>query len=147
MSAELRRRRHSLARWIGLELLALVAPSAAVRAMPAGPTDVPAATAGNDESELARLVLDLTGLPEGGAAEYRVLAANGTVAASGLVTNDVLPLTLRLAAGTYRVCWIPVLTEVRGELRTFMPTVLEREVRLAVGGEAGDGSATYTCVR
>jgi hypothetical protein len=147
MPAELRRRRHSFARWIGLELLALVAPSAAMRAMPPRALDVPAATAGDEDAQLARLVLDLTGLPEGGAAEFRVLTMDGTVAASGLVTNDVLPLTLRLAAGAYRVCWIPVMTDVQGSLRTFMPTVLEREVRLTVGGEPGDGSATYVCVR
>ena len=142
-----RRRRHSFARWIGLELLALLAPSAAVRAMPTGAMPVPAATATDEEAELARLVLDLTGLPAGGAAEYRVVAADGVVAASGLVTNDVLPLTLRLGAGTYRVCWVPVMTDVQGSVRTFMPTVLEREVRLTVGGEPGDGSATYVCVR
>ena len=147
MPADLRRRRRSFARWIGLELLALVAPSAAAHAMPTPAAQVPSATAGDEETELARLVLDLTGLPEGGAAEFRILTADGAVAASGLVTNDVLPLTLRLAAGTYRVCWIPVLTDVQGSLRTFMPTVLEREVRLTVGGEAGDGSATYVCVR
>ena len=142
-----RRRRHSFARWIGLELLALLAPSAAVRAMPTRAMPVPVATATDEEAELARLVLDLTGLPAGGAAEFRVLTVDGVVAASGLVTNDVLPLTLRLAAGTYRVCWVPVMTDVQGSVRTFMPTVLEREVRLTVGGEPGDGSATYVCVR
>ena len=98
-------------------------------------------------TRLGVLRLEASGLPEDCAAHFDVLAEDGRVIAEGSVETDIEARERALPEGVYRLRWRPTDALIDGRVHTFVPTVLERRIRVTPGSEEADGSATYVCVR
>lgn len=98
-------------------------------------------------SDVGLLRVGASGLPEDCAAHFDVLAEDGRIVAEGDVAPDGEAPEQELPEGVYRLRWRPAAAMIDGRVHTFVPTVLERRVRVVPGSEEADGSATYVCVR
>lgn len=98
-------------------------------------------------TDLGRLRVEASGLPADCAAHFDVLAEDGRIVAEGEVAPDGEAPGRELPEGVYRLRWRPADALIDGRVHTFVPTVLERRVRVIPGSEETDGSATYVCVR
>ena len=98
-------------------------------------------------TDLGILRLEASGLPAECVAHFDVLAEDGRVVAEGEVETDAAAPEQELPEGVYRLRWRPADAVIDGRVHTFVPTVLERRVRVTPGSVEADGSATYVCVR
>ena len=113
----------------------------------AAPRQVHATLSRARRADTGRLRVEASGLPADCAAHFDVLAEDGSVIAAGAVEPDADVPEQELPEGVYRLRWRPADAVIDGRVHTFVPTVLERRVRVIPGSDDVDGSATYVCVR
>ena len=97
--------------------------------------------------DIGLLRVEASGLPANCTAHFDVLAEDGRLVAEGEVEPDGEAPEQALPEGVYRLRWRPADALIDGRVHTFVPTVLERRVRVIPGSAEADGSATYVCVR
>lgn len=99
------------------------------------------------DRERGRVRMEASGLPADCTAHFDVIAEDGRIVAEGAVEPEGEAPEPELPEGVYRLRWRPADAMIDGRVHTFVPTVLERRVRVVPGSDEVDGSATYVCVR
>ena len=92
------------------------------------------------------LHVEVSGLPDECAAHFSVRTADGRTVLEGEARCGDAPTDANLPLGDYRLRWQPTLAMIEGRAHTFVPTILERDVRVSPDGAEADGSGTYVCL-